>query len=105
MQPLNESEQASVARHNLHLRRVQTGIATQMDQGSKDTEPKHLRVGIDSLFADAKGLATLLLAKGVFTREEYLAAIAQSMEEEADGMEASLSAKLGAKVTLAPCGL
>lgn len=34
-------------------------------------EPKHIRTGIDLSKAEQMGLASLLIDKGVFTREEY----------------------------------
>lgn len=48
------------------------------------TEPKHLRVGIDISKAEQAGLAKLLIAKGVFTDEEYLLAMTEAVEEEAN---------------------
>lgn len=45
-------------------------------------QPKHLRIGLDCRAADAKGLADLLIAKGVFTKEEYIESIRKSMVEE-----------------------
>lgn len=43
---------------------------------------KHMRVGIDSRAADAGGLASLLINKGVFTQEEYLEQMRLSINEE-----------------------
>jgi hypothetical protein len=43
---------------------------------------KHLRVGIDARAADAQGLATLLIAKGVFTAEEYAEHMRLAANEE-----------------------
>lgn len=47
-------------------------------------EPKHMRTGIDMTKADMKGLVDLLIAKGVFTSQEYMAAIEVSAEEEVE---------------------
>lgn len=43
---------------------------------------KHLRVGIDCRAADALGLAELLIAKGVFTKDEYVEYMRLAMNEE-----------------------
>lgn len=51
---------------------VQSAIAQSMAEGSRETEPKHLRVGVDLSKSDTYGLATLLMQKGVFTQEEYV---------------------------------
>lgn len=50
---------------------VQTAIAHDMANGRKNTEIKHMRVGIDMRAADMLGLAELLIDKGVFTVKEY----------------------------------
>jgi len=61
---------------------VQTAIAYGIEQGSKATEPKHMRVGIDMSKADMLGLAVLLIDKGIITSDEYLEAMRLSANEE-----------------------
>jgi hypothetical protein len=82
---------------------MQSGVAQEMEmpERSKATDPKHLRVGINVAMVDHSALVTLLIAKGVLTEDEYLAAIADAMEQEKSRYEASLSEALGIKVTLA----
>lgn len=63
--------------------------------------PKHLRVGVNAAMVGHGGLVVLLIAKGVFTEEEYLKAIADKMEAEQATYEERLSEAAGAKVTLA----
>src|SRR6478609_5667341 len=60
--------------------RVQTAIA--MNPNKTAMEPKHMRTGIDMSKADMAGLVTLLISKGILTREEYAEAITQSAYEE-----------------------
>ena len=79
---------------------MQSGVAMEMHQGSQDTQPKHLRVGVNSALVDSSALAELLIAKGVISEAEYLEAIAAGMEREARNYEERLSQKLGTKVTL-----
>lgn len=80
---------------------MQSGVATEMEYGSAATEPKHLRVGVNSALVDGAALAGLLVAKGVITEEEYLEAIASGMEREAKAYEQRLSEWLGgANITL-----
>jgi hypothetical protein len=43
---------------------------------------KHLRVGIDCRASDAMGLAELLIAKGVFTKLEYVEHMRLAINEE-----------------------
>lgn len=72
------------------MHRVQTAIAFNfgleypwMDQRLQ-AALKHLRVGIDGSKSDQAGLARLLIKKGVFTEEEYVAAVTESAEREAE---------------------
>jgi len=88
---IRETERYMAAMH-----RVQTAIAFRPDK--KNQEPKHLRTGIDMSKADMGGLATLLIEKGVFTTEEYLTAIADSAEREADNYEDELSTVFGINI-------
>jgi hypothetical protein len=80
---------------------MQTGVAYEMNQGSKDTEPKHLRVGVNSALVDCAALADLLIAKGLFTQGEYVKAIADEMEAEVKRYEDRLSKTMGATIKLA----
>lgn len=61
---------------------LQSATVIMMMQRTPCADPKHLRVGIDCRAADAKGLADLLIAKGVFTADEYREAVRKSMIEE-----------------------
>ncbi|MCA0424033.1 MAG: hypothetical protein LCH61_12050 [Proteobacteria bacterium] len=83
-------------RYERAAHRVQTAIAFNPDR-PRD-QYKDLRTGIDMSKADAAGLATLLIAKGVFTLEEYIAAVADSAEREADQKEDELSVRHGINV-------
>lgn len=76
--------------------RVQTAIA--FNPGRPADPYKDLRTGIDMSKADMSGLATLLIEKGVFTLEEYIAAIARSAEQEADAKEDELAIRHGINV-------
>jgi hypothetical protein len=70
-------------RYVVAMHGVQSAIAYELAKGdSKQVEPKHLRVGINSALVDNGGIATLLIAKGVFTEEEYYLAIAEAAERE-----------------------
>lgn len=70
------------ARYRAALHKMQGYVARKMDLDASDTEPKHLRVGVNAVMSDHAALASLLIAKGTITKEEYLKAIADSMEAE-----------------------
>lgn len=89
-----------IKRYHEAAHAMQSGVAMTMNYEDTLTTPKHLRVGVNAAMSDQGGLVTLLIAKGVFTKEEYLAAIADSMEKEKDTYEEQLSARLGKKITL-----
>ena len=78
---------------------MQTGVALEMSRHAAPTEPKHLRVGVNAAMSDQAGLVKLLIAKGIFTEDEYFAAIADKMEDEVADYEQRLSAD-GIKVVL-----
>jgi len=99
------------AKYMLHSRRVQSGIKWLMELaacGKADygaAEPKHLRVGVDITKADQGSLARLLIAKGVITEDEYLNALADGMEMEANAFEKELQEQLGdSRIKLGPTG-
>ena len=80
---------------------MQTGVAMEMEHGSKDTTPKHLRTGVNSAMVEHSALAGLLISKGVITGEEYAEALAAGMERETKAYEDRLSEHIGTKITLA----
>lgn len=81
---------------------VQSGIATLLGAGkARMCEPKHMRVGLDMARADAGALAELLIAKGVFTSEEYHEALVRGAQREVDSYTQRVRQELGTdKVTL-----
>lgn len=66
---------------------VQTGIAFDINAGSNIATPKHLRVGVDSLFINDAALARLLVKKGIITHEEYTEEIRLEANRELDRYE------------------
>lgn len=83
-------------------RYMQAGHRVQTAIGFKPERPhdpyKDLRTGLDMSKSDQAGLVTLLIAKGVFTMDEYLTAVADSAEVEADRQEDELSVRYGLNV-------
>jgi hypothetical protein len=80
---LEESERYYRAAHAM-----QSGVAYEMSQGCHDTEPKHLRVGINAAMVEHSALVELLIAKGILTRREYFTSVADEMENEVKRYEA-----------------
>jgi hypothetical protein len=72
---------------------VQAAIA--FNPNKRALEPKHMRTGIDMSKADIGGLVTLLIEKGVFTSEEYVAAIEFSAEREAELQKQAVAREMG----------
>lgn len=79
---------------------VQSGVAAEMNIDPGPTEPKHLRVGVNSALITASALVGLLISKGVITADEYDQALADCAEEEQRAYEQRLSEHFGRKVTL-----
>jgi len=70
---------------------MQSGVATMMARGDSQTDPKHLRVGINAAMCDHAALVRLLIAKGLFTQAEYTKELADEMERERDRYEREIS--------------
>lgn len=69
-------------RYTAAMHAVQTGIAYIMEKDLTETQPKHLRVGISSSMVTELAVAELLIAKGIFTGDEYEKALADAAERE-----------------------
>lgn len=80
---------------------MQSGVAFAMEASiSDDISPKHLRVGVNSSLVEGSAVAKLLMAKGIFTEEEYFDALIQGFEEEVARYEKLLSDHYGREITL-----
>lgn len=80
---------------------MQSGVAFMMAHGSKDVEPKHLRVGVNSALCDMAALAKLLVSKGIITIDEYHKAVVDEMELEVVRYQDMIERKVGVRPTLA----
>lgn len=87
-------------RYHAALHAVQSGIAAKMNYDNKDVSPKHLRVGVNSLFVNDAALVNLLVKKGLFTMEEYTRELADEMEREQDRYEKDLTGILNRPIKL-----
>jgi hypothetical protein len=88
------------ARYIAAAHAMQSGVAMEMNYRSQPTEPKHLRVGINSAMVDHSALAKILIDKGIITDAEYMKALADAMEAEKLRYEKHISELVGRKVTL-----
>lgn len=73
---------------------MQTGVAFMMNH-TDETEPKHLRVGVNSAMVQHGALVHLLIQKGIITEEEWWKTLAECMEEEANDYAKKIEARLG----------
>ena len=71
-------------RYTAALHAVQSAVKfdIEYDPTGAAGNPKHLRVGINSILVDHGALAHLLIERGVFTEDEYMAALATYAERE-----------------------
>lgn len=79
---MGEVEMTENERYLSALHAMQTGVAVQMEKGARETQPKHLRAGINSAMCDHAALVRLLLDKQFMTMAEYETAVADEMERE-----------------------
>lgn len=95
---MTETLEQSRARYMNAAHAMQSGVAYMADPD--DASPKHTRVGINSALVNSDGLATLLIAKGIITQEEYSTAMADAMEREVQRYTEECSDKAGRPVKL-----
>jgi hypothetical protein len=81
--------------------RVQSAVKFMLENDQQMGTPKDLRTGLDLRASDMKGLAYLLIAKGVFTEDEYIEAVIKAAVEEGDRYEAEAEKLTGVKITFA----
>lgn len=88
-------------RYHAAAHAMQSGVKAIAPYQPSETTAASLRVGVNSAFASHAALTELLLAKGIFTMEEYAAANADAMQAEVKNYEQRLADVLGRTVTLA----
>lgn len=82
---------------------MQSGVKFEIEGNglaNAAADPKHLRVGVNSVLCDHGALVGLLVRKGIITDEEYAEAIRDGMQQEVNRYKERLSERYGAKVTL-----
>lgn len=79
------------------LHGMQSGVAMMMNYEPAATEPKHLRVGVNSAIIANSALVSILVAKGLLTEDEWFAALASAAEDERDRYEAAVRDAVGAQ--------
>ncbi len=79
---------------------MQSGVAMMMNYDSTETEPKHLRVGVNAAMVEFSALVRLLIDKGVMTLEEFEKYLADDMEEEARRYERRIKNESGVSIKL-----
>lgn len=100
MDKKTESIEEAHKRYNSAAHAMQTGVAYSIGLDGSEREPKHMRVGINSAMVNSHAVAELLIRKGVFTKDEYILQLADSMEMEVDRYKKYLKDKLGVEVEL-----
>lgn len=79
---------------------MQSGVAATMHYDDHSTQPKHLRVGINSAMVETSALAKLLIDKGVINEEEWFDSLNFMMEQEVKRYEEQLSKHHGTDIKL-----
>lgn len=74
---------------------MQSGVAMMMNKEPKETEPKHLRVGVNTALSDHASLARLLISKGIITQDEYEDAILAGMVIEVENYKGRIHNSFG----------
>lgn len=91
-----------MAENTALLHAMQSGVAYSIEYGlnKEDTEPKHLRVGINNALISTGALVDLLISKGVISQEEWVEAYNACLRKEVESYELALSVHLKTRVKL-----
>jgi len=92
--------QEDIERYKAAIHAMQSGIAMEMNWNPKDTEPKHLRVGVNSALVDSGALQKLLIDKGIITEDELYSALADMAELEVKMYEERINEHYGTNGTI-----
>jgi|SRR5882762_1331381 len=79
---------------------VQSGVAMKMNWDTKETEPKSLRVGVNSALVDFSALQKLLIDKGIITEDELYSALADMAELEVASYEDEINSHYNTNWTI-----
>lgn len=74
---------------------MQAGVALMVSYEPGETQPKHLRVGINTALCDNAALARLLIEKGIITEDDFVKAITQEMNREVQRYKERIQRHLG----------
>lgn len=90
----NQAEYVS----NMHA--IQSCIALGMNnpEVTKFGDHKHMQVGIFSAMITDHAIAELLIAKGIFTHEEYVAQLVISTREELERLTIEAAQRIGTTI-------
>jgi hypothetical protein len=96
----NEELVAAQKRYFQLMHAMQSGVALHMQRDPKETDPKHLRVGINSSLISNGALVQLLIEKGVITDLEFWEKLNEFVERDVKKYEEllggiNLNVKLG----------
>ena len=97
---LTQRESSDLGRYEKAMHAMQSGVAFVMNSDPMETQPKHLRVGVNSSLVNNDAIARILFGKGVLTREEYFGALADAAEDEAERYRVRIRNLTGCEVTL-----
>lgn len=91
---MTETVEQAKARYMAAAHAMQSGVAMAMNYDESQTDPKHLKVGVNSALVTASALGHLLIAKGVIAEGEWFTALANQMESERDDYAALIEEHL-----------
>lgn len=79
---------------------VQTGVKSKMQYDPHETQPAHLRVGVNSAMIEFSALLDVLIEKKILTLEEFEVSLVKWAKKEVETYEKELSDHHGTKITL-----
>jgi len=92
-------------RYEIAAHAVQAGVAMELNddppsRSGSPVSPKMLRTGVNLAMVEHGALVRVLIAKGIFTEEEYFEELVKGVEAEQAAYEARLTARFGGKTKI-----
>lgn len=92
-------------RYEIAAHAVQAGVQMELNddpptRSGSAVSPKMLRTGVNLAMVEHGALVRVLIAKGVFTEEEYFEELVKGVEAEQAAYEARLTARFGGKTKI-----
>ncbi len=80
---------------------MQSGVAMKMNYDPQETQPKHLRVGVNMAMSQIGAIQKILIDKGIISESDMFDVMTQFLQMEVDSYKENLKQHFGRVIDLA----